>query len=96
MRATGFTAALLLAAVLGWQGPAGGAGATATPGQQSEIDKPAASSKCLAKCAEMERKCNVWEKLYPTCSTVEICDEEREQCEALCRVTASADLRMCS
>jgi hypothetical protein len=96
MKVRKHTWALALAAVLGWHQPADGAGAAAPPGQQSEIDRPAASSRCLARCDEMEIKCNAWEKLYPTCSTVEICDEEKAQCEARCRVTGMADLRSCS
>lgn len=95
MRAGGYGAALLLLAVLGWPGPSGEAGATSQSRQPADNRLPA-SSRCIAKCNEMEMKCEELEKRFPSCSTIDICFEERRQCEVLCRGTAMLTLRVCS
>jgi hypothetical protein len=95
MKVSNHTEALLLVAALGWAGAPTGV-ASATQSHQFDPDRLPTSSRCMAKCDEMERKCNAWERLYPTCSTVEICAEEKEQCEALCHIAAMATPRSCS
>ena len=85
MRASGYRVALLLIAVFGWHEPAGAADATIVQGRQSIGDRPPISTRCLVKCDELEKTCEEHERLRPTCSVVDICFEEKAQCEALCR-----------
>jgi len=93
MRAGGYGVALLLLAVLGWHGPAGGAGTTIFQGRQAADTRLPASSRCIARCSEMEMKCEELEKRFPSCSVIDICFEEKLQCEALCRGSAMLTLR---
>jgi hypothetical protein len=41
-------------------------------------------------------KCEELEKRFPSCSTSDICFEEKRQCETLCRGTAMLTPRVCS
>ena len=41
----------------------------------------------------MEMKCEELEKRFPSCSVIDICFEEKLQCEALCRGSAMLTLR---
>ena len=86
MRANGPSAALVsLLAILGWNGPAVGAG-TSAPQSRPPIDgRPQGSPWCLAKCDELELACKAFENLHPSCSSADICLEEKAQCEAQCR-----------
>jgi hypothetical protein len=88
MRADGYGAALLLLAVLGWNGPAGAAETTILQSRQLVDERPPMSTRCMARCDELERTCEEHERLRPTCSVVNICAEEKLQCEALCRPKA--------
>jgi hypothetical protein len=87
--------ALLLAAALGWAGAPAGA-ASASESNRPEPNHVPASSRCMAECEAMEIRCEELEKEFPTCGTADICLEEKEQCQALCRTTAMVTLRSCS
>lgn len=91
---------MLLAILLAF-GPAIDGAARAGDGPQFRSHQPEVgarpeSSRCMARCVEMERQCQELEKQFPTCSTIEICDEEKLQCEALCRFTAELGARICA
>jgi hypothetical protein len=90
MRARRYGIALLLLAVLAWHGPAGGAGATIVRGRQLADNRPPASSACIARCSDAEAECEELVKRFPSCSVVDICFEEKLQCEALCRGISDA------
>lgn len=61
----------------------------ATAGQEYEPlrSRIPASSSCLSRCVELKSQCDEFEKLYPSCSTIDICIEEKSRCEAQCRRT---------
>ena len=88
MKGTGYLAALLLMALSGSGGAWRDAAATAAQDRRLAQDSTAAFSGCMAKCGVMETKCVALEKLYPSCATVDICEEEKIQCETRCRVSA--------
>lgn len=88
MKNAGFGAALLLFAILGGFGPADGAEPEVLHGRQSIGDRPPMSTMCTVKCDELEKTCEDHERLRPTCSVVNICAEEKLQCEAQCRPRA--------
>jgi hypothetical protein len=93
MKARGHGGALLVLAVLGSHGSSWGTGSTTFQSRPpAELSLPA-SSRCIARCTEMESKCEELEKRFPSCSTINICFEEKLQCEALCRGTAMLPLR---
>jgi hypothetical protein len=85
MRASRYGAALLLLTALVGYGRAGAADPSIVQGRQSTSDRPPISSLCQVKCDELEKTCEEHERLSPTCSVVNICFEEKAQCEALCR-----------
>lgn len=90
MEAVKYVAAILLLAGLGWHGSAG---ATPPQSRQSVSDHPPMSSRCMAKCNELEKVCEEHERLRPTCSVVDICSEEKAQCETLCRPRVMLEMR---
>jgi hypothetical protein len=85
MRANGQRAALLALAVLGWSGPAAGAGESAPQSRPPADSHLRGSSWCVAKCDELEMACRAFENRYPSCSPADICLDEKAQCEAQCR-----------
>jgi hypothetical protein len=93
MKAGRYGAALLLLAGLGWHGSAG---ATPPQNRQSVSDHPPMSSRCMAECNELAKVCEEHERLRPTCSVVDICFEEKAQCETLCRPRVMLNLRSAS
>jgi len=42
----------------------------------------------MAACAQMETRCEALEKEFPTCGSADVCLEEKDQCQAKCRVAA--------
>ena len=82
MKAGRYGAALLLLAGLGGDGSAG---ATPPQSRSSVDDRPPISTRCMARCNELEKTCEEHERLRPSCSVVDICFEEKAQCETLCR-----------
>jgi len=90
MRARRYGVALLLLTVLAWHGPAGGAGATIVWGRRLADNRPPVSSACIARCNDLEAECEELLKQFPGCSVVDICFEEKLQCEALCRGISDA------
>jgi hypothetical protein len=90
MGAGRYGAALLLLAVVGWHGPAGGAGATIVQGRQLADNRPPLSFTCIARCNVLKAECEELVKRFPSCSIVDICFEEKLQCEALCRGVSDA------
>jgi len=87
MRRRRYAGVVVLIVILGWQGAAGAATMVARD-QQQAVKKPPTSSICMARCVEMEVKCEAYERESPSCGTADVCLEEREQCDTLCRVTA--------
>jgi hypothetical protein len=87
-----YGAALFLLAILGGFSPAVGAEPTA-PGRQSVGDRLPMSTRCTVKCDELAKTCEEHERLRPTCSVVNICLEEKLQCEAQCRPRATLNGR---
>jgi hypothetical protein len=85
-----YVAALLLLGVLCWHGPAGGAGATIVQSRQLADNQAPLSSKCIARCNDLNVECEELVKRFPSCSVVDICFEERLQCEAQCRGISDA------
>jgi len=86
MRAIGRGATIFgLLAILGWSGPAVGAGATAPQSRPPTDGHSPGSSWCLAKCVELEAVCKAFENRHPSCSPADICLDEKLQCEATCR-----------
>lgn len=96
MSANRFAGALVMMAMICWQGAAFAAPVNTPRDQRQSATKPPASSICIARCAEMEARCEAYERESPSCGTADVCFEEREQCNALCRVTASLERRACS
>lgn len=94
MKNAGFGATLLLFAILGGFGPVDGAEPEVRHGRQPIGDRPPMSTMCAAKCNELEKTCEEHERLRPTCSVVNICVEEKLQCEAQCRPRAMLDVRI--
>jgi hypothetical protein len=94
MRAGRCGAAVLLLSILGWHGSA--AGMTVSEVRQSPITEVPATSMCLARCIRLEVQCEEYERLRPTCSTINICFEEKRQCDALCRARAMLSRRACA
>jgi hypothetical protein len=90
MEAGRYGAALFLLVGLSWHGPVG---ATSPQSRQSGDDRPPISTRCMAKCNELEKTCEEHERLHPTCSVVNICFEEKAQCETSCRPRVMLDLR---
>ena len=90
MEAGRYGAALLLLAGLGGHGSAD---ATPPQSRQSVDDRPPISTRCMARCNELEKVCEEHERLRPTCSVVDICFEEKSQCETLCRPRVKLNLR---
>jgi hypothetical protein len=86
MKAGQRAAAFALLALLGWSGPAVAAGETEQKQSRPQIDsRLPLSSWCLAKCNELELACKALENRFPTCSPNDICLDEKQQCEAMCR-----------
>ena len=85
MRASRYGAALLLFTALVGHGPARASDPSIAQGRQSTSDRPSISTRCQVKCDELEKACEEHERMRPTCSVVNICFEEKAQCEALCR-----------
>ena len=54
------------------------------------------STRCTVRCDELVKACEEHERLHPSCSVVNICFEEKLQCEALCRARAMLNSRVCS
>lgn len=89
MKASGHTGAPALAAVLLWSGVAAALAAEPSQDTRSSNERLPASSRCMAECDKQEVRCEELEKQFPTCGTADICLEEKEQCQAKCRVTAT-------
>jgi hypothetical protein len=88
-----YVAALLLLGVVYWHGP----GAAIVQGRQLTDNRPPLSSKCIARYNALKAECEELVKRFPSCSIVDICFEERLQCEAQCRgISAgpSSDVRI--
>jgi hypothetical protein len=94
MTSGGYGAALFLLAAFAWFGPADGAEATDVRSRQSAGDRLPMSTKCTVKCDELEKTCEEHERLHPSCSVVNICLEEKLQCEAQCRPRATLNGRV--
>ena len=94
MKNAGSGAALFLFTILSAFGPAGGAEPSVPHGRQSIGDRPPMSKMCTVKCDELEKVCEEHERLRPTCSVVNICAEEKVQCERQCRPRAMLNVRI--
>jgi hypothetical protein len=90
MRAGRYGVTLLLLAGLGWHGSAD---ASPPQNKKSAEDRLPISTRCISRCNELEKTCEEHERIHPTCSVVDICFEEKAQCEALCRPRAMLKLR---
>jgi hypothetical protein len=44
----------------------------------------------MVECGKQEVRCEELEKEFPNCGTADVCLEEKERCQAKCRVAAMA------
>lgn len=86
-------ATLFLLAMLVEFSPTVGAEQAAIPGRHMAGDQSPMPSRCSEKCEELKKSCDEHERLRPTCSVVNICVEEKIQCEAQCRPRALLNVR---
>lgn len=84
---------LFLLAMLGEFSPTVAAEQTVILGRHMAGDQSQTPSRCSEKCDELKRTCDEHERLRPTCSVVNICVEEKIQCEAQCRPRAMLNVR---